>query len=90
MGYTGKKWRVKDEVVGFASNDWWDDTKELKPVFGMTRGYAKYLREKREAELADRIRCMREKLEYQEKKYGEVDPIDLSEFMALVQQAQAH
>ena len=47
----------------------------------MTKGYSKYLHDKRIEEHEHNLKVMRHKLEYQMKIYGEVDPIDYQEFV---------
>ena len=81
MLYNGKKFYCKGEV---SYKDEWGNTR-TKPNFIMTRGYKKFLREKREHEEHMEIVILKHKIEYQLKTYGEVDEYDLAEYMKLIQ-----
>lgn len=49
--------------------------------FVMTRGYKNFLKEKRKKEKEQELSILKSKLEYQYKKYGEVDDIDFHEYL---------
>ena len=85
MDYQGKKfhyvgsheeWRYSPDANGF-------EKKEVKD-FELSWGYKKYLQEKREREKKEKIMILRSKLEYQMKKYGEVDELDYQEFIRAI------
>lgn len=82
MSYQGKKFvcietkMVRDESI------WWEDVYKEVGVFCLTKGYKKYLKEKREREQLEELATMKAKLDYQYKTYGEVDEIDYQEYLA--------
>ena len=51
--------------------------------FVPTSAYVKYLQEKRKAELENEIICLKDKLELEQKTYGQVDPIDVDRYIYL-------
>ena len=79
--YNGAKFRY----VG--TEEYYDDLgfKQTRAKFKMTRSYLEYLAEKNAEEAKMQIVTLKNKLEYQQKTYGEVDPYDLNEYMRLVQ-----
>ena len=85
MTYDGKKFycarvkKVRNEEV------WWQDEYVEKKEFRMTMQYRKFLEAKRKKELGEALMIMREKLEWQKKTYGEVDEIDLQEYLGKLQ-----
>lgn len=76
MNFEGKKFRPNGTVV---KTDMYGN-QVVKTTFLPTAAYMKYLEEKRKEEREQKLLTMRSKLEYQQKTYGEVDPIDLAEF----------
>jgi oligoribonuclease NrnB/cAMP/cGMP phosphodiesterase (DHH superfamily) len=82
--YEGKKFYISNSKMVKNYDIWqYDDYKEKKD-FQMTRGYKEYLREKKRKEREEYLVCLRDKLNYQMKKYGEVDELDYQEFIRLV------
>lgn len=51
-----------------------------KKVFKMTKSYINYLNEKKRKEIENELIVMKNKLDYQYKKYGEIDEIDFQEY----------
>lgn len=72
--------QVRDESV------WWEEKYVNKAEFMMTSTYRKYLKEKRKEKQKTELGMLKARLEYQYKTYGEVDPIDFSEYMAKVKE----
>lgn len=56
-----------------------------KQNFIPTTSYMKYLHEKQREQDKLEIATLRNKLEYQQKTYGEVDELDVQNYMSLVQ-----
>ena len=84
MGYNGKKFYCSGSRMVRNEEVWWANEYTEKKEFTMTFGYRKYLKEKRKKELQEELMVLRSKLEYQMKKYGQVDEIDFQEYMAKV------
>lgn len=83
MSYCGKKFYPTGSETYYTE---WGEKAERK-TFGLTKSYIEYCREHQaEKERMKRI-TLKHKLEYQQKHYGEVDPIDLAEYMRLIQQS---
>ena len=78
--YDGAKFRY----VG--TEEYYDDLgfKQTRPKFKMTRSYLEYLADKNAQEAKMDMVTLKNKLEYQQKTYGEVDPYDLNEYIRLV------
>lgn len=79
--YNKSKYRLVDEKVVRDEEVWWAEEYKIKKYFAMTKGYSKYLHNKRIEEHEHNLKVMRHKLEYQMKIYGEVDPIDYQQFV---------
>lgn len=85
MSYCGKKFRPTGTETYYTE---WGE-KATRTTFGMTRAYVEYCR-KRQAEKEHKyLITLKHKLEYQQKHYGEVDPIDKAEYIRLIQQSYA-
>ena len=82
--YQGKKFYLKG-IEKVRDYTYWqiEEYKEIK-TFKMTKNYKDYLEEKRRKEIEHYIVCLRHKLDYQMKKYGEVDELDYQEFIRLI------
>lgn len=76
--WNGRKFDYKGSKI---THDEWGHEVE-KPIWEMNEYYKYYLARKRRLEHQNRLEQMKEKLEYQMRKYGEVDPIDLQEYVA--------
>lgn len=85
MNYNGKKF------VCIGEKQYYDDLgfKRTKPLFVMTKGYKKYLSEKREYDEHMELVKLKHKLEYQRQHFGEVDKYDFDEYMRIIQQSYA-
>lgn len=82
--FTGAKFYCADEVEVKDNSVWWEEKYTTKKIFKMTSTYREYLKEKRKKENEDELRILKAKLDYQYKTYGEVDPIDYSEYISKV------
>ena len=79
--YNKSKYYLKDSKMVRDEEVWWDEKYKIERNFQMTKGYSKYLHDKRIEEHEHNLKVMRHKLEYQMKIYGEVDQIDYQEFI---------
>lgn len=82
--YQGKKFYLSGIKKVKNYDIWQYDEYQEKKEFKMTKNYREYLAEKRRKEKEEYIMCLRDKLNYQMKKYGEVDELDYQEFIRLV------
>lgn len=84
--YEGKKFYLSGIKKVKNYNIWQYDECVDKKEFKMTKGYKEYLAEKKRKEREEYIVVLRDKLNYQMKKYGEVDELDYQEFVRLINQ----
>lgn len=82
--FTGKKFYPTNTTQVRDDTQWWTNAYKEKVDFKMTKEYKAYLRNKREERRKLDIQVLRHKLEWQMRTYGEVDPIDYGEFIALI------
>lgn len=80
MKYQGKKWFCKDVELVRNEAVWWAEEYDEKPIYTMTRGYRKWLREEAKRKALEEVKVLKSKLEYQYKCFGEVDDIDFGEY----------
>lgn len=64
--------------------DVWNCQPIFKDEFVPTRAYMKYLAEKEQEKKDLELASLKSKLEYQQKTYGEVDPVDYASYMNMI------
>lgn len=87
--FTGSKFRYTGTKLVRNPDPWSNETYIEKPIFCMTSTYKKYLEEQRREKLETEISILRYRLEEQKRTDGEVDQIDLQNFIAKVKQLSA-
>ena len=76
MEYIGSKFRpVEGEFTSYLDNN--TNERIYKQKFVPTRAYMIYLQQKQQEEMYAEIVSIKRRLDYQMKKYGEVDEIDV-------------
>ena len=86
MSYDGAKFRPAGDEVYYTE---WGD-KATRTRFVPTRGYIEYCQMQQLRQEKQELLTMKNKLRYQQKHYGEIDPIDLREYnrrVAILRQA---
>ena len=89
--YEFSKWRVDATYIDLDRKTYYEDLREEyveKAHFVMTKGYKKYLYERRKAFDELDLQVAKSKLEYQMKTYGQVDDIDFQEYLYLAKKYQ--
>lgn len=84
--YTGTKFYCTGTKLVQNPDPWSSQTYIEKPTFCMTRGYKNYLEQQKREKLETEISILRYRLEEQKRTEGEVDQIDLQNFIAKVKQ----
>ena len=77
MSYNGSKFRPTGET--YTTTNRYGET-VVRDKFAPTTAYLKWLEEQKRLKQEQEIKLLQQKLDNQFKKYGEVDPIDFSEY----------
>ena len=83
--FTGKRFFADETVPPIKQVDIYGNI-TYKPVFRMTRSYVNYIKAKEAKAKQLEIQKLKEKLEFEFEKYGEVDDVDYQRFMQLIKQ----